>query len=67
MKFSTAVQIIAVRAVLTDTYLYNATVQTKYGPVKSIPALNATCCSYLSGYESVTVWKGIPFAATTGG
>lgn len=50
-----------------NAYLYNTTIHTKYGDVKGIPALNSSCCAYLDGYESVTVWKGIPFAATTGG
>ncbi|KAJ9222525.1 hypothetical protein DTO169C6_5116 [Paecilomyces variotii] len=61
------VQAILVHAAAINAYLYNTTIQTKYGAVKGIPALNATCCSYLPGYESVTVWKGIPFGATTGG
>ncbi|KAI9710923.1 MAG: hypothetical protein M1820_002358 [Bogoriella megaspora] len=51
----------------TNAFLYNETIQTKYGAVKGVPALNATCCSYLPGYESVTVWRGIPFATNTGG
>ena len=72
MKISTSLKFGATQALLTyssttNAYLYNQTIQTKYGPVKGIPALNATCCSYLPGYESVTVWKGIPFAANTGG
>ncbi|KAF4121502.1 carboxylesterase 2 [Geosmithia morbida] len=50
-----------------NAYLYNETIQTRYGAVQGIPALNATCCSYLPGFEAVTVWKGIPFAADTGG
>lgn len=71
MKFSTLkaglAQTLLVHAVAINAYLYNTTIETKYGAVKGIPALNATCCSYLRGYESVTVWKGIPFAATTAG
>ncbi|KAH6884887.1 carboxylesterase [Thelonectria olida] len=51
----------------TNAYLYNTTIQTNYGPVKGVPALNATCCSYLADYESVTVWRSIPLAADTGG
>ncbi|KAI1324459.1 alpha/beta-hydrolase [Xylariaceae sp. FL0255] len=50
-----------------SAYLYNQTISTKYGLVQGVPALNASCCSYLEGYESVTVWRGIPFAADTGG
>lgn len=68
MKFSTVVKLGAVQAVLgyANAFLYNDTIVTKYGAVKGVPALNATCCSYLPGYESVTVWRGIPLAATTG-
>lgn len=62
-----AVPAVLTYATLTDAYLYNTTIQTKYGPVKGVPALNSTCCSYLPGYESVTVWRAIPFAADTGG
>ncbi|OJD32179.1 carboxylesterase [Diplodia corticola] len=72
MKSSPSFRAGAVRAVLAYTsaasaYLYNTTINTQYGAVQGIPALNATCCSYLDGWESVTVWKGIPFAANTGG
>jgi carboxylesterase 2 len=52
-------------AATSSAYLYNTTINTKYSDVKGIPALNATCCTYLDSYETVTVWKGIPFAATT--
>ncbi|EOD44383.1 putative carboxylesterase protein [Neofusicoccum parvum UCRNP2] len=72
MKASTALKVGTVQAVLAFTptasaYLYNTTIKTQYGAVQGIPALNTTCCSYLDGWESVTVWKGIPFAADTGG
>ncbi|KAF3763608.1 alpha/beta-hydrolase [Cryphonectria parasitica EP155] len=48
-------------------YLYNQTIQTAYGPIQGVPALNSTCCSYINGYENVTVFRGIPFAANPGG
>lgn len=72
MKVFDAFRVGAAQAILAYTstvnaYLYNTTIQTKYGPIQGIPALNATCCSYLPNYESVTVWKGIPFAANTSG
>ncbi|KAK7744723.1 hypothetical protein SLS62_010080 [Diatrype stigma] len=70
MKARSVLEAAGALALLPGTqaqYLYNQTIQTKYGAVQGVPALNATCCSYLPGYESVTVWKGIPFATTTGG
>lgn len=68
MRALTALKLAVLTSVsATNAYLYNQTIQTKYGAVKGVPALNATCCSYLNGYESVTVWRGIPFAADTGG
>ncbi|KAF7549537.1 hypothetical protein G7Z17_g6341 [Cylindrodendrum hubeiense] len=72
MKVSAALKSALIPAILSYTseanaYLYNTTIQTKYGSVQGVPALNATCCSYLDGYESVTVWRSIPFAADTGG
>lgn len=68
MKASTALKVGLLASTSTaSAYLYHTTITTQYGAVQGIPALNATCCSYLDGWESVTVWKGIPFAATTGG
>lgn len=47
--------------------LYNQTLTTAYGEIQGVPALNESCCSYVDGWETVTVWRGIPFAADAGG
>lgn len=71
MKVPSALKTGATPALLASSvsaqYLYNQTIQTSYGPVQGVPALNATCCSAIQGYENVTVWRGIPYAADTGG
>lgn len=50
-----------------EAALYNTTIQTQYGAVKGVPALNSTYGSYITNYQSITVWRGIPYAASTGG
>ncbi|PYH40211.1 carboxylesterase/lipase family protein [Aspergillus saccharolyticus JOP 1030-1] len=47
--------------------LYDSVVQTKYGKVQGYPAFNETYNGNLTHWKDITVWKGIPFAATTGG
>ena len=49
--------------------LYNTTISTQYGLVQGVPAFNSTSgpSSNLSNWEDITVWKGIPFAASTAG
>ncbi|KAH8435199.1 carboxylesterase/lipase family protein [Aspergillus melleus] len=48
--------------------LYDTVIHTKYGPVQGYPAFNSSPISVnLSNWKDITVWKGIPFAASTGG
>ncbi|KAJ5094094.1 alpha/beta-hydrolase [Penicillium angulare] len=52
---------------LVSAALYESVVQTKYGAVQGYPAFNKTSTGNLTNWKDITVWKGIPFAATTGG
>ncbi|GIK05794.1 hypothetical protein Aspvir_009907 [Aspergillus viridinutans] len=52
---------------VTSAALYDTVIQTKYGGVQGYPAFNSTNTSNLTHWKDITVWKGIPFAATTGG
>lgn len=47
--------------------LYGKTISTKYGEVVGYPAFNSTPTVNLSNWVDITVWKGIPFAASTAG
>lgn len=47
--------------------LYNDVIHTKYGDVQGYPAFNSSPAGNLTHWKEITVWKGIPFAATTGG
>lgn len=47
--------------------LYDTTVQTKYGAVQGYPAFNTTYTGNLTHWQDISVWKGIPYAATTAG
>ncbi|KAH8657396.1 carboxylesterase [Tricladium varicosporioides] len=47
--------------------LYNQIVQTAYGGVKGTRAFNSTPAGNISDWEGITVFKGIPFAASTAG
>ncbi|KAJ5105728.1 carboxylesterase [Penicillium alfredii] len=47
--------------------LYNQVIHTSHGPVQGYPAFNSTPAGDLSHWKDITVWKGIPFAATTSG
>ncbi|KAH6671177.1 Alpha/Beta hydrolase protein [Halenospora varia] len=47
--------------------LYNQVVQTAYGGVKGIRAFNSTPAGNISNWEDITVFKCIPFAASTAG
>ena len=51
----------------TGLPLYNQTLTTVYGKIQGVPALNESCCSYIDGWDKVTVFRGINFAADTGG
>ncbi|KAJ5798656.1 uncharacterized protein N7503_006161 [Penicillium pulvis] len=47
--------------------LYDTVIETKYGSVQGYPAFNSTSTGNLTHWKDIAVWKGIPFAATTGG
>ena len=47
--------------------LYDQVIKTTHGPVQGYPAFNSTPSGGLTHWKDITVWKGIPFAATTGG
>lgn len=47
---------------------FSTVVQTKYGSVQGYPAFNSTPANMsLTNWADITVWKGLPFAATTAG
>lgn len=52
---------------VANAALYNQVIQTKSGPVRGYPAFNSTPIGGLTNWKDIAVWKGIPFAATTGG
>lgn len=54
-------------APVTSAALYDTIVQIKYGAVQGYPAFNSTNTGNLTHWKDITVWKGIPFAATTAG
>lgn len=65
---TTHAAIALVAGVAADTLpLYNQTLATAYGQIQGVPALNESCCSYVEGWEKVTVFRGINFAADAGG
>lgn len=47
--------------------LYNTVIQTTNGPIQGVPAFNSSPVGNLTQWKDITVFKGIPFAATTGG
>lgn len=52
-------------APVVSAALYNTVIQTKYGSIQGYPAFNSSPAANLSNWQDITVWKGIPFAATT--
>ncbi|CZR53564.1 probable para-nitrobenzyl esterase [Phialocephala subalpina] len=52
---------------IASAALYNTVIQTNYGPVQGYPAFNSSPTGNLTNWKDITVWKGIPFAATTAG
>ncbi len=50
-----------------DAALYDQVVHTRYSDVFGYPAFNSSPAGNLSNWQNIAVWKGIPFAATTGG
>jgi carboxylesterase 2 len=51
----------------TVAQLYNTVIETAYGRVQGTPAFNSTPVDNISDWQDITVWKGIPFAASTAG
>ncbi|GKT56845.1 carboxylesterase protein [Colletotrichum tofieldiae] len=48
--------------------LYDSIIQTQHGPVQGYPTFDSAPANMsLTNWENITVWKGIPFAATTAG
>ncbi|CAG8071514.1 unnamed protein product [Penicillium nalgiovense] len=47
--------------------LYDQVIQTQYGPVQGYAAFDSEPTGNLTNWQDITVWKGIPFAASTAG
>ncbi|GKZ94210.1 hypothetical protein CBS63078_7876 [Aspergillus niger] len=47
--------------------LYDTVIDTQYGGVQGYPAFTSEPAGNLTHWKDITVWKNIPFAATTGG
>ncbi|GCB24545.1 fumonisin B1 esterase [Aspergillus awamori] len=47
--------------------LYDTVIDTRYGGVQGYPAFTSEPAGNLTHWKDITVWKNIPFAATTGG
>ncbi|KAB8067029.1 hypothetical protein BDV29DRAFT_163907 [Aspergillus leporis] len=47
--------------------LYDQVIQTQYGPVQGYAAFDSEPSGNLTNWQDITVWKGIPFAASTAG
>ncbi|PWY68952.1 carboxylesterase [Aspergillus sclerotioniger CBS 115572] len=54
-------------ASVSSAALYETVIETKYGSVQCYPAFNSSHTGNLTHWKDITVWKGIPFAATTRG
>ncbi|WYZ36710.1 hypothetical protein EsH8_II_000216 [Colletotrichum jinshuiense] len=53
---------------MASAALYDSVIQTQHGLVQGYPAFNSTPANMsLTNWADITVWKGIPFAATTAG
>lgn len=52
---------------LARAALYSQVIETQYGAVQGYPAFNETPNGNLTHWRDITVWKGIPFAASTAG
>jgi len=58
---------ISLQSAGASAQLYNTIIKTSNGSVQGIPAFNSTPAGNLSNWQDITVWKGIPFAASTSG
>ncbi|KAL4899305.1 hypothetical protein BDW74DRAFT_183838 [Aspergillus multicolor] len=68
MKPVHSLHLLPLGASFTSAALYETVVQTQYGAVQGHPAFNSTPSgTNFTNWKDITVWKGIPFAATTGG
>lgn len=47
--------------------LYDSTIETQYGSLQGYPAFSSDPGNNISDWQSISVWKNIPFAASTGG
>ncbi|KAI5244808.1 hypothetical protein E4T42_07028 [Aureobasidium subglaciale] len=47
--------------------LYEDVITTNFGQVQGYPAFNSTPSGNLTNWRDITVWKGIPYAASTTG
>ncbi|OJJ43504.1 hypothetical protein ASPZODRAFT_102847 [Penicilliopsis zonata CBS 506.65] len=54
-------------AQLASAALYETVIHTQYGSIQGYPAFNSSPTGNLTHWKDITVWKGIPFAATTAG
>lgn len=52
---------------VTTAVLYEQVISTQYGDVQGTQAIDATQGVNISDWESITAWRGIPFAASTAG
>lgn len=69
MRFQHSSQIAASASMLSfgNAALYDTVVNTRYGDIVGYPAFNSSPAGNITNWKDITVFKGIPFAATTGG
>lgn len=49
----------------SNAALYSQVISTQYGDIQGFPAFNSSPQADLTNWKDITVWKGIPFAAST--
>jgi carboxylesterase 2 len=52
---------------VANAALYDTVIETQYGNLTGAMAFDATTGARFSNWKDVSVWKGIPFAASTAG
>ncbi|TIA17772.1 alpha/beta-hydrolase [Aureobasidium pullulans] len=52
---------------IVNAALYDGVISTSHGQVQGHPAFNSTPNGNLTNWKDITVWRGIPFAASTAG